>query len=328
MIKNVKEKYQFEIILFLILIIAFVVIGFGRPDRFFTIMNLKNMAFQMPELGILSLAMMATILTGGINLSIISSATLSSIIGAYVLSSPYAKQHPIPIILLTIAIIIIIALILGSINGFLIAYVGAAAMLVTLGTMTLFEGIGLNLTKGGTISGFPKEFIVIGNKALLGIPIPIFIYVIICIISYLILERLAFGIKVHMLGSNSIASEFSGINVKKIIFKVYLYSSVMSAIAGMIMISRYNSAKIDYGSSYLMQSITAVVLGGTSIYGGKGSVLGTVIAACIIQIVSTGLNIIGINRNIVDIVIGVILVAVLIIRFLVQHITKKKMEIN
>ena len=299
-------------------VIVFVGIGLVVPEQFFTKNSISTMAFQLPELGLLAIGMMAAVLTGGINLSIVTTATLSSILGAYILSGTIGKDNPILAILLTVVIAVAVSVLAGIINGYFIAYAGVAALLVTLGTTTLFEGIGLNITKGGAISGFPKEFMAIGNGSVLGIPIPMIIFIVAAVVSYFLLERTAWGVRVHMLGSNPIATEFSGISIKATTFKVYIFSGVMSALAGLIMISRYNSAKVDYGSSYVMQAVTAVVLGGTSITGGHGTVVGTVIAVMIIQIVSTGLNIIGVNRNIIDITIGAILLGVLAVRHFSQ----------
>lgn len=305
--------------------IVFIGIGMIVPQQFFTKNNLTSMAFQMPELGLLAIGMMAAVLTGGINLSIVTTATLSSILAAYVLSGTLGVESPYLAILLTILISVGVSILCGILNGFFIAYAGVAALLVTLGTTTLFEGIGLNITKGGAISGFPTEFMAIGNGSLFGVPIPMIIFVVVAIVSYFLLERTAWGVQVHMLGSNPIATEFSGININFATFKVYIFSGVLSALAGLIMISRYNSAKVDYGSSYVMQAVTAVVLGGTSITGGHGTVAGTVIAVMIIQIVSTGLNIIGINRNLIDISIGVILLLVLAVRHYSQVFSDRAM---
>lgn len=220
---------------------------------------------------------------------------------------------------------ITVASLTGIVNGTVIAYVGVAPMLVTLGTKTLFEGIGLNFTKGGAISGFPDIYSEIGNGSILGIPIPLVIYILVIIASYLLIERSAWGTEVFMVGCNETATRFSGINTKKTLMKVYLFSGIMSGIASLIISSRYNSAKTDYGSSYLMQSITAVVLGGTSITGGHGSVVGTVVAIAIMQVISTGLNILGVNRYIVDIITGGILIVILAIRFLSKEMADKKM---
>ncbi|MEM1483731.1 ABC transporter permease [Oscillospiraceae bacterium PP1C4] len=314
-LKKLKSKYPNELTLALILIGVFLFMGILSPSKFFTVNNIKTMAFQMPEFGLITLGMMAAILTGGMNLSITSVAALSSIAGAFVLSSDFTKSNPALGIILAIIACLGVAVITGIINGGVIAYVGVAAMLVTLGTMTLYEGIGLNLTKGGSISGFPLAYMKLGNGSLLGIPIPLLIYAAAIIVSYFLLERSNWGVKVYMTGCNETATRFSGINTKNTLLKVYIFSSVMAGIAGLVLISRYNSAKVDYGSSYMMQSVAAVVLGGTSITGGHGSVAGTTIAVAIIQVVSTGLNLFGMKRYIIDIIIGGILIVVLAVRF-------------
>ncbi len=324
-IKRIRENYQIEFTLLVILVFVFVGIGSFVPDRFFTMNNIRSMAYQMPEFGLIALGMMVAILTGGINLSVVTTASMSSIIAAFVLSSELGTTNPMAAIVLAIVACLLFSIVAGTINGVLVAYIGMAAMLATLGTMTLFEGISLNLTKGGAISGFPMEYIAIGNKTFIGIPIPLIIYAAIVVLTYFLLEKSAWGVKVHMVGSNEVATKYSGINTRRTLFTVYIYSALMSALAGLIMISRYNSAKVDYGSSYLMQSVAAVVLGGTSISGGHGSVIGTVIAVAIIQCVSTGLNIIGIDRNIVDISIGGVLIVVLAIRYYINVLSNRAM---
>lgn len=314
-VKNLKSKYPNELLLAVILIGVFLFMGVLSPSKFFTGNNIKTMAFQMPEFGLISLGMMAAILTGGINLSITSTAALSSISAAFVLSSKFTQKNPVLGMLLAAVVCLVVAIITGIINGAVIAYVGVAAMLVTLGTMTLFEGIALNLTKGGSISGFPLAYVQLGNGSLFGIPIPLLIYALAILVSYFLLERSNWGVEVYMTGCNETATRFSGINTKKTLMKVYIFSSIMGGIAGLVLISRYNSAKVDYGSSYMMQSVAAVVLGGTSITGGHGSVAGTAIAVAIIQVVSTGLNLFGMKRYIIDIIIGGILIVVLAVRF-------------
>ena len=323
--KSFKRESKSERILLLVLVLTIAIVGIARPAQFFTVNNFQSMLSQMPEFGILALAMMTIILTGGINLAVAMIASLSGIISAFVLSSGLTQSNPILGIFLAFVVSIISALIMGIINGAFVSYIGVAALLVTLGTSKLFEGIGLNLTKGGAVSGFPMEFMKIGNGKILGLPIPMLIYIIIIIISYILLEKTVWGKHLFLSGSNIMATEYSGVNVKWTVFKSYLFSACLSAMAGMIMISRYNSAKIDYGASYLMQTVTAVVLGGTNIAGGEGSVAGTVIAVAIIQVIGTGLNIIGINRNIVDITIGVILIAVLAIKQIFRMINDKKL---
>jgi simple sugar transport system permease protein len=195
-------------------------------------------------------------------------------------------------------------------------------MIATLGTSTLFEGISLTITKGGAISGFPGEFLEIGNGMLLGIPIPMILFVLVITGIHLALERSSFGSAVYMTGSNPKVSRYSGINVKWVLFRVYVIAGFLAAIAGILMASRYNSAKESYGSSYLLQSVAASVLGGTNINGGEGKIIGTIIAVMIIQVISSGLNIFGFSRYLTNIVMGGILLLVLAINFVMNRVSK------
>lgn len=298
-----------------IFFLIFILLAILSPDRFLSLYNLQTMAFQIPEFGIITLGMMIVILTGGIDLSITSAAALSGIMGAMYLVNHLNGFNVALLILITLLVAIITSFLAGLLNGLIVAYVGVTPILVTLGTSTLFNGISLKFTRGGSISGFPDSFYWIGNGTIFKIPIPIIIFFVIIIITYILLERTPWGVKVYMVGSNPVAANFSGINVKKILLQVYIYASLMAGIASIIMISRYNSAKVDLGSSYLLQSVAATVLGGTSISGGTGSVIGTLIALGILQLVSSGLNVLGINRFIIDITMGAILILVLAIDY-------------
>lgn len=319
-----KSKYFGELSLVITFFAVFVLMAFLNPTKFLSSNNMQTMAFQMPEFGLMSLAMMIAVLTGGINLSITMSASLSSIIGSFILTSQFTQQNPIFGIILSIITILIFSIILGAFNGIFISYIGVAPILVTLGTKTLYEGIGLNFTKGGSISGFPQQYMQIGNGSLFGIPVSLIVYILIIILCYFLFEKSTWGTKVYMIGSNEIASKFSGIDVKRILMSVYIYSSILTGIASIFITSRYNSAKTDYGSSYLMQAVTAVVLGGTSILGGTGKVIGTVISVCIIQVVSSGLNIMQVNRYIINIITGGILIFVLALRYIFHTIEDKR----
>lgn len=311
------QKHAKEWILVGVFIILFALMAILSPSRFLSLDNLQSMAFQLPEFGILSLAMMVVIVTGGINLSVTSTAALSGILTAFTLSKLNASGSNIVVtILAAIAVAVITSLVCGAINGSVVAYVGVSPILVTLGTMTLFEGISLNFTKGGAISGFPEQYFWFGNGTVLAIPVPMIIFVFVIIATVIMLERTPWGLSVYMVGCNPKATMFSGINIKKVLVRVYLYSAFLGSIAAIIMTSRYNSAKVDYGSSYLLQSVAAAVLGGTDVTGGYGKVMGTVIAVAILQVVSSGLNILGINRYIVDIIMGSILIVVLTINFI------------
>lgn len=316
--RKLWQKHPNELVLAGILAGLFCVIGALSPRQFLSVNNLRSMMFQMSEFGFIAIGMMAVILTGGISLSIVSQAALSSIVGAFILTSPLTQSSPALGIILAIAACVIVSALSGALNAFFVAVVGVAPILVTLGTMTLYNGISLNFTKGGAISGFPDAYSIIGNEMLLGIPIPILLYALGAAVSYFLLERSAWGTEIYSIGCNETAARFSAINTRKALMKLYIFSGVMAGVSGIIMSSRYNSAKSDYGSSYLMQSVAAVVLGGTRITGGHGTVAGTVLAVCIIQIVTSGMNILGVNRYVIDIVIGGILILVLTFRMCMQ----------
>ena len=290
------------------------------PDHFLSLNNLQSMAYQLPEFGILSLSMMIVIITGGINLSLTYTATLSMIVGGLAMSHFYAAgSSALASVFIGITIIFLISALCGVFNGFVVAYIGVTPLLATLASMTLFEGIGLNITKGGAISGFPIAFLTIGNSTLFGIPIPLILFIVIVFFVYLFLERSKIGVFIYMIGSSPKVSRYSGVNVKRILFLTYLLTSLLVAFAGVLMASRYNSAKESYGSSYLLQSIAASVLGGTNINGGEGRVVGTIIAVLIIQILSSGLNIFGFNRFLTNVVMGAILIIVLTINFMTSR---------
>ncbi len=324
-----------EIALLLIFVLVFVILSFLRPQEFLSKYNLQSMASQFPELGIISLGMMVVILSGGIDLSIISVSTLAGVTGAWIMTKwgppldigvegleremgSGAFSGPV-VILIAIVAIFAVALICGLINGFFIVKVGISPILVTLASMTLFEGISLYFTKGGSIAGLPVQFVKIASMNIFSIPLLFIIFVVVAIITGLFLERSSWGRSIYMLGSNPTASLFSGINTKRLTMSVYLFSAAMAAIAAIIISARYNSAKIGTGSSYILQSITIVVLGGTSISGGYGKVTGTVIALLIMQTLKTGLNIVGISTYIADIAAGAILIIVLISNLYIER---------
>ena len=326
MMKRHLKDNRNQYFLFLLLVALIAVMSVFAPGRFLTVKNFKTMGFQMAELGILALGMSVVIMTGGINLSLVNSAMLSAIIGSFVMRALYnggEGMMDVLVIIIGIAVILIASVVCGIVNGYFVAYVGVVPLLVTLGTQTVFNGISLNITRGSAISGLPKLFTRIGAGTVGDFPYTMIIYIALIVIAYFLVERTPWGVSVYMIGGNEKATRFSGINTNKSVMKVYIFSAVMSGVAGILMTSRYNSARADYGSSYTMQAVAATVLGGTSINGGSGHVMGTVIAVAILQVVSSGLNIIGVNRNITDIVTGLILVGVLSMGQLSKLIKKK-----
>lgn len=310
-----RNKNQYFLLALLLVLIG--VMSALAPGKFLTVRNFKNMGFQMAEFGILAIGMSVVIMTGGINLSLINSAMLAAIAGAFLMRG-MNEAGGIPdlvIIAAGIAVVMVVSVMCGMVNGYFAAYIGVAPLLVTLGTQTVFNGVSLNITRGSGISGFPALFQRIGAGALGSIPYVILIYLAVILLAFYLVERTPWGVSIYMVGGNEKATRFSGINTRAVLMKVYIFSALMAGIAGVLIMSRYNSARADYGSSYTLQAVAATVLGGTDINGGSGHILGTVTAVCILQAVSSGFNIIGINRNITDIVTGLILVVVLSVNF-------------
>ena len=315
-----RNAHQYRLLALLVVLLA--VLGILAPGKFLTVKNFQNMGFQMAEFGVLAIGMSVVIMTGGINLSIVNGAMLASIVAGLVMRTLYKGGEgmgDLPVILIGIVVIFAVALLCGIFNGFFVAYIGILPILVTLGSQTVFDGISLNITRGSSVSGFPKLFQKIGAGTVLGIPYTMIIYVVVIVIAYLLIERSRFGISIYMVGGNEKATRFSGINTKKTLMGVYICSALMAAVGGILMTSRYNSARADYGSNYTMQAVAATVLGGTSINGGSGHVMGTVIAVAIIQAISSGFNILKINRNFTDIATGLILVGILAINYFIEH---------
>lgn len=319
------KKNRKEWILFGVFILVIIVMTLLEPEKFMSATNLQSMVFQLPEFGLFALAMTVTILTGGINLSVITSGTMGGILAAKAMSAMYEGGADVGAAILTAIVIAMISSSLcGMLNGYIVAYIGAPAMMATLGTSTLFEGIGLLVSMGNSISGFPTEFFWFGNGTVLGIPVPMIIFLIIAAITFLLLEHTSWGLSVYMVGCNPTAARFSGINVKKVMMKVYIYSGFLGSIATIIMMSRYNSARIDYGSSYLMQTVTAAVLGGTVITGGYGKVIGVVLSVLVLQCISSGLNIAGLDTNLSTVITGLLLIGVLAVNFISGIFAEKK----
>lgn len=288
---------------------------------FFKVGNIQSMAFQMPELGILSMAMMITMLTAGINLSIIASANLAGIVMAQIMVSlaPSDGGSALGVVLLALLAGLLVSALIGLLNGWLIAYLDISPILATLGTMILVSGFAIVLTKGYVISGFPNEMRFIGNGMILGIPLPLIIFLICAAGLGMLLTRTPLGTRIYLFGSNPTACFYSGVNNRAVLMRVYLISGLLAGVASMIMISRFNSAKADYGDSYLLLTVLASVLGGVSAAGGFGRVSGLVVALIMLQIISSGLNLMGVSAFLTVALWGAVLIFVMVIKYLLEQ---------
>lgn len=326
-----ERKYTEFLVLFIILLAVIGLMWFLNGSDFMHLGNFQSMAFQLPELGILSMAMMITMLTAGINLSIIASANLSGIVMAIILTQtiPPEATGPGGIGLVVLAILagLLVSALIGLLNGFLVAHLEISPILATLGTMILVSGVALTITRGYVISGFPPAMIAIGNSSFLGLPIPILIFAAGVAILSIILRQTPLGARIYLLGSNPVACFYSGVNNPQVLMNTYLISGLYSGAAAVVMISRFNSAKADYGESYLLLTVLVSVLGGVSAAGGFGRVSGLVLALIILQIISSGLNLMGVNTFLTVALWGTVLIVVMVIQSILDRLRENRRSV-
>ncbi len=216
--------------------------------------------------------------------------------------------------LLVLAAGLAMAIVIGSVIGFLIAVVRVSPILATLGIMTLLKGINILISKGSSISNFPDTILVINSTNILGVPLPLLVFLAVVAVLWVILEKSAFGRTIYLIGSNEQATHYSGINTRKTLIWVYILSSVLCVIAALLMMSKLNSAKASYGESYLLVSILAAVLGGVNPDGGFGKVFGMVMALILLQMLESGLNILGVSSYITMALWGGLLLAFIFLK--------------
>lgn len=314
-----SSKYSNTLTLFIIMISVFVVISIFLPNKFLTIRNFQSMFSQIPEFGFLAIAMMLAMLTGGIDLSVVATANLAGITAALFLTKYNLLQvggyEELFTIIIAVVFALIVSLICGFLNGILVAYVGVPAILATLGTMGLYSGIAIIITKGYGIVGFPEKFLYIGSGKIFLIPIPMVIFIICALIIVIILNRTRLGFSIYMLGSNPLASCFSGIKNEKVLIKTYMMSGLLAGLASIIMISRVNSVRPGYGEVYLLQAILVCVLGGVDPAGGSGKLSGLVMGIITLQILQSGFNILSFSPFFKKVIWGLILILVMVINF-------------
>lgn len=314
--KSTKKKWTFKEILgkmgpLLALIILVLLVTALSPD-FVAPTNLLNLLRQVSVNAVIAFGMTFVILTGGIDLSVGSILAFTGAITAQLILNGMTGW-------LAVTIGVLLGAVFGCFNGVLVAYGKAAAFIATLATMTIWRGATYVFTNGNPVTGTKINnsffFQYLGRGYLFGIPFPIIIMAVAFAVWYIVLHKTAFGRKTFALGGNERAAFVAGVNTHKTTLIIYTISGAMAALAGMILTSRLSSAQPDAGTSYEMDAIASIVIGGTSLAGGKGRMVGTLIGALIIGTLNNGMNLLGISSFYQQIVKGiVILIAVLIDR--------------
>lgn len=287
------------------LIILFIILS-SATSKFFTFGNLSNVALQISVNALIAVGMTFVILTAGIDLSVGSTLALSAAVGAQLMVGHLSPW-------LAVAAALAVGALAGAINGVFVAYAGLAPFIVTLGSMTLFRGITEIYTNGMPIFNLPPSFASFGTGAFLEIPIPVWVTFIVFVIAWIILHRSVAGRRIYAIGGNERVAFLAGVPVKRYLLAVYTISGVLAALAGIILASRLGSAEPTAGIGYELDAITAVVLGGTSLMGGEGALLGTLIGALILGVIDNGLNLLNVNSFYQDAVKGLIILAAIML---------------
>ncbi len=294
-------------------VLIFAAMSVLDPQKFLRPYVFQSITYVAPELGLLSIAVMLAMLTGGIDLSVIGIANLSGILAGLFFHTYGGTRGPGLVgmaagpVLAGIGIALCTGLMGGAVNGLLIARVRITPILATIGSGQIFTGIAVVLTGGPAVVGFPAAWGAIGNGQVLGVAIPLLVFLAVAALVGLMLSRSPFGIALKLIGTNGRAARFAGLRTGRTVFLSYVLSGVLASMAGIILSGRTNAAKSDYGVSYLLEAVLIAVLGGTNPAGGRGSVPGIVLALAALMLLSSGLQLMRFSNFLVDFIWGAFL---------------------
>ncbi len=283
------------------LVLLSLIFGF-MSDKFFSVDNLLTVALQSAIIAIIAIGQTYVIITTGIDLSIGSNIALAGIVAAILMTSGVAVP---------IAVIggLLSGCFVGLINGLIVVYGNIPPFIVTLGTMSIVRGVSLVITKGIPVTDLPEAFTIIGTGSIASIPIPAVIMFVLVAIFGFVLAKTKLGRYTYAIGSNFEAARLSGINTKRTLISIYIISGFLAACAGLILAARVVSAQPTAGTGYELDAVAASVIGGASLLGGEGMILGTFIGALVIGVLRNGLNLINVSAFWQQIVIGAVIIA-------------------
>ena len=316
-----RDRHVWRLLFMIIVWMIFMAIT--RFSKFYSLLNFQTMAAQFPEFGLMSLGVMLCMITGGIDLSVVGIANLTSILMAYLLINLTDAAGNIPGF--TIPLVFLLAVGLGTafgvFNGILVSKFHIPPILATMGSGELFTGICLALTNGNAVSKFSRTYSrTINNRIFDLIPVQLVIFVIMAVLIWFLLSKTVFGTKLYMLGTNETVARFSGLKNDRLLIKTYMLSGICAALGGMIMLANYNSARADYGTVYTLQCVLIVVLGGVNPIGGKGKISGVVLAIVLLRMLETGLNRFPtISSYYISLIWGGVLILVMVLNYFSEH---------
>ena len=300
--------------------LVFVVVAMSLASpRFFSADTFTSVAFQLPELGLFTLAMLMPLVSGGFNLAVTFTANIAGLAMAWVLQTHGGVNAGAGAIVLGLAAALATGAASGWVMGAIIARTGASPILVSLSMMIFLRGLGEFLTHGGDISGFPPFVLSLGNGLLLGVPVPLWIFAVCAALWHVVMTRTRLGFATRMIGSNLEATRYSGIATTRAVTRIYMLSGLMCGAAGVVMLGSFNSVRVGHGEAFLLISVLACFLGRVDPFGGFGRVVPVVIALVILQAIASGLNLLGASQHLATALWGVFLLAVMLIRWAWAH---------
>jgi ribose transport system permease protein len=285
---------------FLSLILLFAALWIASPN-FLTATNLSSVVRQTAVINIMALGMTIIIITGGIDLSVGSILGLAGLLGTMAMEAGTS-------ILVGVGIGLLTGLVCGFLNGFMITQLKIAPFIVTLGTLGIYRGAALIISNGLPVHNVPRAFSFLGEGTLLGIPFVLWLLVICGVIVHIILEHTRLGRYAFAIGSSPAAAVYAGIPVTFHTTSVYAIGGLLTGLGGMIEASRLMTGQPTAGTGYELQAIAAVVIGGGSLRGGEGSVVGTLVGAFIMGLLSNGSDLLGISNYVQQVVIGAVII--------------------
>ena len=315
-LQHIKKCDKRTVSLLLVTALLVLMIGSLNPESFFSLYNFKSMTVQLAEIGIYGLALFTIVVSGGLNLSIVAIANFSAICGGCIMQGLVLGDvlvDPTARLIAGILVSLVIGMLSGIINGYFVAGLGLAAVLVTSATSQLFQGMALVVTKGSAIVGAPDAIMKLGTGTVGGIIPYLFILVVICYgIVHFIFEYTAFGEQCRLLGANATANKYSGNSNFKTLMKSYILSGLFSAVGGLVSYSRMCALRSDYGNSLTSTAMLVVLMGGAYIVAGGGRIVNIFIALFSIQIISSGMTLAGTSNFTRNTIWGFLLVGILL----------------
>lgn len=291
-------------------VLIFTVFSVAAPTIFLSAENFQFIALASPEIAVIALAMSLTMLTAGIDLSVVAISNLSAIVAARVMIGMGGGPDAV---LVGVLVALLVALACGLVNALLVARIGVPPILATLGSSQLFAGLALVVSEGTVIKGLPPMFTQFALTTVAGIPVIFVLMLLVAVAVGILVERTKLGFRMRLVGANPKAADYSGIRRARVLAATYLISSGLAGVAGLIISSRASGANSQYGASYVLLAIVIAVLAGVDPDGGYVTVAGVVIAVLALQMMGTGLLAVQDSSHIVNIAQGLLLIGMVLL---------------